>query len=264
MPSLELRVLSLNIHKGFALGPKRLVLSKIRECLRESRASVVFLQEVIGANERHQKRMRTWPSQTQLEYLADTVWTHHAYGKNAIYQHGHHGNAILSAMPFVRWDNIDASILSFSQRGFLHGTIAGGLHLICVHLGLFERERQLQIAHLIEHITRTVGPGEPLILAGDFNDWRLHGHRRLIEALGVEEVHEAIMGHPARTYPAFMPMLAMDRIYVRGLRIGHCRCIAGQHWRDFSDHRALLTDLLLETPDTVAPHSPAQELNSCP
>ena len=256
MPSHEFRVISLNIHKGFALGPKRLVLSKIREFLRESGASIVFLQEVIGANARHQKNVRAWPSQTQLEYLADTVWTHHAYGKNAIYQHGHHGNAILSELPFVRWDNIDASILSFSQRGFLHGTIEGGLHLICVHLGLFERERQLQIAHLIEHITRTIGPHEPLILAGDFNDWRLQGHRRLVDALGVEEVHEAIMGKPARTYPAFLPLLAMDRIYVRGLRIGHCRSIAGEHWRNFSDHRALVTDLLLEfTP--VAPQTTA-------
>lgn len=68
------------------------------------------------------------------------------------------------------------------------------------------------------------------------------------------------MGRPARTYPAFMPVLAMDRIYVRGLRIGLCRCIAGQHWRDFSDHRALLTDLLLETPVTVAPPDLSQEL----
>ena len=245
MSAQDLRILSLNIHKGFALGPKRLVLEKIRECLRESGANIVFLQEVVGDNQKHRQRLSAWPSQTQLEYLADTVWHHHAYGKNAIYQHGHHGNAILSELPFVRWDNIDASILSFSQRGFLHGTIHGNLHLICVHLGLFERERQLQTAHLIEHILRAVPEDAPLILAGDFNDWRLSTHRRLTQTLGLQEVHESINGHCARTYPAFLPMLSMDRIYVRGLSVRHCESIAGSHWRDFSDHRALVADLCL-------------------
>lgn len=236
------RVLSLNIHKGFAMGPKRLVLSKIRECLRASGANIVFLQEVVGANQHHQ-RIAAWPSQTQLEYLADTVWTHHAYGKNAIYQHGHHGNAILSEWPFVKWDNIDASFVSFSQRGFLHGTIAGNLHLICVHLGLFEKERSLQIAHLIEHIRRNVPDDQPLILAGDFNDWRSTGHRHLVEALKLSEVHEVTCGQCARTYPAFMPLLRMDRIYLRGITVSRCESIGGDNWRDFSDHRALLADI---------------------
>jgi endonuclease/exonuclease/phosphatase family metal-dependent hydrolase len=247
MLTKEFRVLSLNIHKGFALGPKRLVLGKIRQCLRDSGANIVFLQEVVGANHKHQKQVSSWPSQTQLEYLADTVWTHHAYGKNAIYQHGHHGNAILSELPFVRWDNIDASVLSFSQRGFLHGTIqgekGGNLHLICVHLGLFERERKLQIAHLVRHIHEHVPPSEPLIVAGDFNDWRKTGHRHLLETLQLTEVHEHTRGHCARTFPAFLPMLAMDRIYVRGAKISFCDSIAGENWREFSDHRALLADV---------------------
>jgi endonuclease/exonuclease/phosphatase family metal-dependent hydrolase len=257
MLTQEFRILSLNIHKGFALGPKRLVLSRIRECLRDSGANIVFLQEVIGVNHRHQRNVVSWPSQTQLEYLADSVWTHHAYGRNAIYQHGHHGNAILSELPFVHWDNIDASIFNFSQRGFLHGTVRnttirnttargereGNLHLICVHLGLFEHERRKQITHLIEYIERQVPHSEPLILAGDFNDWRHTGHRRLCSALGLEEVHESCNGNTARTYPAFMPMLAMDRIYLRGLRVSQCSSIVGEHWREFSDHRALLASV---------------------
>lgn len=249
MPTNAFRILSLNIHKGFALGPKRLVLSKIRECLRESGASIVFLQEVVGANDKHQKSVAAWPTQSQLEYLADTVWSHHAYGKNSIYQHGHHGNAILSALPFVRWDNIDASIMSISQRGFLHGTITGNLHLICVHLGLFEHERAQQVAHLIEHIHRTVPAHEPLILAGDFNDWRLTAHRKIVKALQLQEVHECINGRIARTYPAFMPMLSMDRIYVRGLKITHCESTAGSHWRDFSDHKALIAEVTTIAPE---------------
>lgn len=147
MSDRSFRILTLNIHKGFAVGPKRLVLSHIREMLRASKANLVFLQEVVGDNTKHRKKLRHWPEETQLEYLADTVWSHHAYGKNAIYQHGHHGNAILSENPFINWDNIDASFVNFSQRGFLHGTVADNVHLICIHLGLFERERKMQTFH---------------------------------------------------------------------------------------------------------------------
>lgn len=245
----QIRILTLNIHKGFALGPKRLVLSHIREHLRASKANLVFLQEVVGDNQRHRKSLPLWPAGTQLEYLADMVWTHHAYGKNAIYQHGHHGNAILSEQPFINWDNIDASFVNFSQRGFLHGTIAGtddgNIHLICIHLGLLERERKLQVIRLIDYVRRMVPPEHPLIIAGDLNDWRRITHSTLKRALGVQEAHEVAHGRCARTFPAILPVLPMDRIYLRGFDIQDCQVLSGDNWREFSDHCALLTDVSL-------------------
>lgn len=237
------RVLTLNIHKGFAVVPQRLVLNQIREHLRASRANVVFLQEVVGDNTRHRKNLSQWPDASQMEYLADTVWSHHAYGKNAIYQHGHHGNAILSEQPFVSWDNIDASFLNFSQRGFLHGTINGDIHLLCIHLGLFERERQLQSFRLIEYIQHNIPARAPLIIAGDLNDWRRSTHRELKTNLGVTEVFEALEGKCANTFPTFFPLLPMDRIYTRGFEIIGCERIMGDNWREFSDHCALIADL---------------------
>lgn len=252
MSTRQFRILTLNIHKGFALGPKRLVLSHIRDHLRASKANLVFLQEVVGDNQHHRKNVRHWPAGTQLEFLADTVWSHHAYGKNAIYQHGHHGNAILSEQPFINWDNIDASFVNFSQRGFLHGTIAGSeegsIHLICIHLGLLEHERKLQVMHLIDHVRRTVPPEHPLIIAGDLNDWRRTTHLALTKALGVQEAHEVATGRCARTFPAFLPMLPMDRIYLRGFDIHNCQILSGDNWREFSDHCALMTDVSLLKP----------------
>ncbi len=242
------RVLTLNIHKGFAIGPQRLVLNNIRECLRASGANIVFLQEVVGENSRHSRRLNAWPAETQLEFLADSVWSHHAYGKNAIYQHGHHGNAILSELPFVAWDNIDATFANYSQRGFLHGTIAGNVHLICVHLGLFERERRLQILLLRDYIRRSIPDDAPLIVAGDFNDWRKVCHRTLVNELKLREAHEHVSGASANTYPAFYPLLPMDRIYVRGFDIQACRSVVGEGWRDFSDHCALVADVHLRKP----------------
>lgn len=245
MSGTHLRILTLNIHKGFAMGPRRLVLSHIREQLRASKADLVFLQEVVGDNQKHRKRVHHWPAETQLEYLADTVWTHHAYGKNAIYQHGHHGNAILSANPFLSWDNIDASFVNFSQRGFLHGVIANNIHLICIHFGLFEKERRLQTSRLIEHVNRCIPPDARLIIAGDFNDWRQLTHRALLSGLDVCEAHEATNGMCAKTFPAFLPVLPMDRIYLRGFDIHACTTLSGNHWREFSDHCAMMTDVSL-------------------
>jgi len=245
MSETHFRVLTLNIHKGFSIGPKRLVLSHIRDHLRASKANLVFLQEVVGDHSLHRKRLRHWPDESQMEFLADTVWSHHAYGKNAIYQHGHHGNAILSELPFVSWDNIDASFVNFSQRGFLHGTIANDIHLLCIHLGLFERERQLQTRHLIDYIQRKVPDTAPLIIAGDLNDWRRTTHRTLKEKLGVLEAHESVFGKCAETFPAFFPMLPMDRIYLRGFNIHDCVKLSGTNWREFSDHCALITDIEL-------------------
>ena len=241
------RVLTLNIHKGFAVGPRRLVLNSIREILRDSSANLVFLQEVVGVNRKHERRLDTWPEESQLEYLADTVWRHHAYGKNAIYQHGHHGNAILSEHPFSYWSNVDVSLLNFSQRGFIHGVIDPGVHVICAHFGLFERERRQQVIQLVSHVQRKIPPDAPLIIAGDFNDWRGKSHQMLRQALSVQEAHETAHGRCADTFPAFCPLLAMDRIYLRGFQVDDCDSMTGNHWRDFSDHKALVANLTLTT-----------------
>lgn len=241
----QFRVLTLNIHKGFAIGPRRFVLRHIRETLRDSGANLVFLQEVVGVNRKHARRFALWPDESQLEYLADTVWTHHAYGKNAIYQHGHHGNAILSEHPFIHWDNIDISQMNYSQRGFLHGSIEPGIHVICTHFGLFERERQQQLAQLNAYVETEIPAGAPLIIAGDFNDWRRKSHRLLTAGLQMVEAHEVAHGQCANTFPAFRPLLAMDRIYLRGFSVTACDSITGRHWRDFSDHCALVADITL-------------------
>jgi endonuclease/exonuclease/phosphatase family metal-dependent hydrolase len=186
-----------------------------------------------------------------LEFLADSVWTHHAYGKNAIYQKGHHGNAILSAYPFSAWDNIDVSVVNFSKRGMLHGVTSQGIHLLCTHLGLFERERRLQISKLNSYMREKIPVDEPLILAGDFNDWRKTSHRFLLDQLGLQEAVELGRNKLAKTFPAIFPVLAMDRIYIRGFKVSGCRVMNSSKWRSLSDHCAVLADLTL----TVSPQA---------
>ena len=244
--SNKIHVLTYNIHKGYCAGNRRFVLDSMRERIAESGADVVFLQEIHGtAIKSEAKRRRfSYPDQPHFEYLADQSWPHYAYGRNSIYRKGDHGNAILSMHPFVSWENIDVSIFKRSSRSILHGIIeipgrSIRLHTLCVHLGLLEQERRGQFEALTERIDQHVPHDEPMIIAGDFNDWRRRAERHLHQDLGLEELFVKMQGRHARTFPVWAPMLSMDRIYYRGLKPHACQRLSQGPWRDLSDHAAL-------------------------
>lgn len=242
------RVLSYNIHKGFSSGNRRFVLVAIRQALRSLAPDLVFLQEVVGAHERHAQRHTDWPSASQFEFLADSVWPHHAYGRNAVYPAGHHGNAILSRGRVASWENCDISTNPLERRGMLHAVLHGegkapSLHAICTHLDLHGFGRAMQVGRLCARVAAAVPPDAPLIIAGDFNDWRSRSARRLELDLGLVEVHRAVHGRHARTFPAMRPLLALDRIYVRGWVPVRAEVLRGEPWRALSDHAPLLAEL---------------------
>jgi len=92
---------------------------------------------------------------------------------------------------------------------------------------------------LTERIRESVPADAPLIIAGDFNDWRRKADRTLQDDLGVVEVFEAARGRPARTFPAVMPMFRLDRIYARGLRVVSADVHYAYPLARLSDHAAL-------------------------
>jgi endonuclease/exonuclease/phosphatase family metal-dependent hydrolase len=104
---------------------------------------------------------------------------------------------------------------------------------------LFERGRQWQIRTLVERIRAEVPDKAPLIIAGDFNDWRSKGDRTLTDALGCVEVFEHVTGRSARTFPSLMPMFRLDRIYARGLKVIDARVHYATAGARMSDHAAL-------------------------
>ncbi len=219
---MNLNLATYNIHKGFSQFNRRMMIHELRDRLRLLSADIIFLQEVQG---------------------------HH--GRNAVYDHGHHGNAILSRYPIVRAENQDVSTHRLDRRGLLHCEIevpqlGQPLHCICVHLALHERGRRHQVGALIERLQREVPGGAPLVVAGDFNDWRNLAGKRLAEDLGLREVLADHRGKPARTFPSAFPMLRLDRIYVRGFRVRHAHVHHGPMWSRLSDHAALSAHLQLE------------------
>ncbi len=252
MTMRTLRVATYNIHKGFSVTPlfnRRLTIHELRDKLRALDADIVFLQEVHGQHERHARRYHNWPAAPQYEFLADAVWHDVAYGRNAVYDAGHHGNAILSRFPILSWDNQDVSAHRFESRGLLHCEIRiprwdETLHCVCVHLGLRGHERSHQLEKLRQRIERMVPTEAPLVVAGDFNDWRHRATQELANPLNLHEVFELVKGRPARTFPAALPMMSLDRIYVRGFQVPTAHVHHGRSWARVSDHAALTATLV--------------------
>jgi endonuclease/exonuclease/phosphatase family metal-dependent hydrolase len=109
-----------------------------------------------------------------------------------------------------------------------------------VHLALNERGRVQQLRAIVDRGVEVVPDDHPLIVAGDFNDWRNRAGRRLAAELGLTEVFRDDRGRPARSFPAGFPMLRLDRIYVRGFSVYHAEVHHGHPWSRISDH-AMLT-----------------------
>jgi len=241
------RVLTLNIHKGYTALNTRFMLHELRDAIREVSADLVFLQEVQGEHTEKALREQDWPDLAQYEFLADQVWKDYAYGKNAAYQYGHHGNAILSHYPIVQSRQVDISTNPIEQRGFLFCQIdvpvVGAVFAICVHLGLSGMARRKQLQVIGEFVDKEVPHDAPLVVAGDTNDWTGLPTRTFCKQLGLDDAYKTVNGAPAKSFPAFRPMLPLDRIFVRGFAVDAAHVYSDGKWAELSDHAALLADI---------------------
>ncbi|MBI5269315.1 MAG: endonuclease/exonuclease/phosphatase family protein [Burkholderiales bacterium] len=247
---IKLRVLTVNIHKGFTFMNRRFVLPELRDAVRSVDADVVCLQEVQGEYLPHRAHGSGWAAAPHYEFLADEIWPQFAYGRNAVYQGGHHGNAVLSKYPIVAERNHDVSLDRDEARGLLHCLIGvpglpAPVHAISAHLGLMESHRTHQLQQLCRVVNHEIPPDVPVVVAGDFNDWRDRAHRVLDGCAGLEEVFVAAQGRAARTFPARWPVLRLDRIYVRHVRGHRPVLLPRSPWSQLSDHAPLAAEVML-------------------
>lgn len=249
MAATEINVVTRNIHKGFSTFYRQFVLPRMRTALAGSGADIVLLQEAQGGHQCHAMRHPGWAEDSQLEFIADGIWPHFAYGKNAIYDQGHHGNAIIIRYPFESWETISGFPYGVqASRSLLHGCVvlpgtARRLHVVCVHFGFIGRERRSQVRRLTERIARHVAADEPLIVAGDVND--RSGRAVSQSRLGLAEAFHTLNGTIARMFPAWAPVLPMDRIYCRGPVAVAAERLHGFPWSVLSDHNPLQSRFLL-------------------
>ena len=244
------KVLTVNIHKGFTFFNRKFILPELREAVRSVGADVVFLQEVTGNHAKHAEKIQNYPQSPHYEFLADSIWPQFAYGRNAVYTNGHHGNAVLSKFPIIRFENRDVSISGPERRGLLHCELQipgreQHVHAICVHLGLMESHRVKQMKILCDMVCKDLPAQAPVVVAGDFNDWRHQAHAALKRDADLHEVFVRANGQAARTFPARLPLLRLDRIYVRNA-VGHSPVVLpAKPWSMLSDHAPLAAQITL-------------------
>ncbi len=250
--------MTVNTHKGFTALNRRFILSELRDAVRVVGADVVCLQEVMGEHIGHADRHGDWPDAPHYEYLAEAMWPQFAYGRNAVYPEGHHGNAVLSKFPIVSFANHDVSVTGREERpervperrGLLHCAIRVparplGVHVICTHLGLAESHRVQQLELLCKVVRAEVPADAPLVVAGDFNDWRGRAHDILERGARLHEVFRRASGRAARTFPARFPLLRLDRIYVRNAEAHAPVVLPRRPWSHLSDHTPLVAEISL-------------------
>lgn len=246
--SLLLRVITYNIHRAIGVD-RRFRPERIVRILRHYDPDVVLLQEV----DEGAPRSRELNLARELALAAG--YPHFALGHNVSLRKGWYGNATLSRFPIVRERNIDLSVAqSWIRRGCQHTSIEIGagrtLEAFNLHLGLSARERLQQIELLSRsHEFDGVAEGTPMLVGGDFNDWRSLLWPTFTNGFGFRCATDSKTGRRGAiaTYPSFSPQGGLDRIYFRGpIRLVSARRCRLQISRVASDHLPVIADFELD------------------
>lgn len=224
--SADFVAVSWNLHKGrTALG--RQAWEAMRRWIASTPADAYFLQEAMARRLNAPVAAVAFGTPTdeppadawlcQATEIADSLKLHLTLGQNVFKPSWRHGNAILSPHPLDLGGRWDISAHRFERRGLLAArlTVAGReMTLLCAHLALTRSARMRQMRWIAEWVA-TGAPQGPVVLAGDFNDWK-NDSIPIFAEVGMREVADTL-GVQARTFPAFSPALALDKIFVRGL-----------------------------------------------
>lgn len=234
-----LRVATYNIHKGVrGIGPsKRAEYDNLALAIEEFNADLIFLQEVRKLYNRTNISQNLRLSQPQADFLAPQGYIS-SYMTNAYTREGQHGNALLSRWPVLDMVREDISNNRFEQRGLLHVKVRIAkhiLHCIVTHLSLMQASRDWQLQKLVTLIQRDIPHNQPILIAGDFNDW----NDKLLAPMK-RAGFNTFTPPQDPTFPSFAPMLKLDRMYVRGLTPIDSYVPKGKQWSRISDHLPLI------------------------
>lgn len=247
---MRVRVVTWNIHKGVG-SDLRYCMDRITEVLAACEPDVVALQEAFLFHGRH-------GGEEQPAILAERLGLEHrAVGWNVPRRRGVYGNATLSRLPLGATENICLKWGVKKQRSALYTRVqAQGrpLHLFNVHLGLAHFERKDQMAWVAGHCDTRAGDDEPVVILGDTNDWSNRLHRQTLAGSGFTCATGREGRRPHPTYPSWLPVGALDRVYHRGpVRVVDAFPARDALARRASDHLPVIADLELEArPETTA------------
>ena len=205
----SVRVTTYNIHTCVGVD-RRYDPGRIATVLREIDADIACLQEVDarrGSDGHHD----------QWSYLGEVTGRRVITGMGIRERLGRFGNAILTRFPVLTARAIDLSVSGYEPRGAIDADLLIDdrvLRVIATHFGLHAVERRLQANRLMavlgEPLAANRRLADAVLLMGDLNEWRgRSGAIRLLDRrLGPSAA--------ARTFPSWLPVLALDRIYAEG------------------------------------------------
>jgi endonuclease/exonuclease/phosphatase family metal-dependent hydrolase len=192
-------------------------------------ADLVALQEVL----------RPLRGEDPIEVLAEALGLHVAFAATRAHKRGQIGNAILSRWPIASVSMLDLSYGRLEKRvavaaQFKNGS--GEFDVVSTHLALADRTRRRQVDSLLEHPRLR---DTPTLLMGDMNAWRRCKATRTLD----RELHHNLDWPPS--FPAARPVLALDRIYSRGVRILEIGSHGSRAARKASDHLPVVAQVEL-------------------
>jgi endonuclease/exonuclease/phosphatase family metal-dependent hydrolase len=262
---MRVRVVSWNVH-GCVGTDGKFTPERTADALAALAPDVALLQEVGDNRGRH-------PPIDQATALADALGLACAVGITMPREPYGYGNCTLSRWPVLDSSTVDLSYAGREPRNCLRTVVGsndeGELRLVTlnVHLGLGASERRYQLGRILEalladyaveqvrhhrqlpwlwrwrkvDVDKLLTLREPLVLAGDFNDFPPGPVTRTL-ANRLNDVGARI---PARrTFPSRRPLLRLDRVYTsRALAVVEARVARSPLLRAASDHLPLVVDV---------------------
>ena len=218
-----------NINGALGRNP-RFDLARVVDYVRRHSPDIVALQEIDS------RRARAVGMANPFDVLRDALGKHGAHAHAISTADGDYGQALISRWPLTASSVHDLSYPEREPRRAIGADVAtptGMLRVIATHLGLSVRERRAQAQVLLD----LLGPlDRPLVVMGDFNDWFWAGSVRR----ALERVLPRCTRY--RTFPAPLPTLELDRIYVSpAVRLAASR--TDRSAKALSDHLPVIADI---------------------
>jgi endonuclease/exonuclease/phosphatase family metal-dependent hydrolase len=225
------RAVSYNIHQGVGMDGRKDP-RRVAEVIRELGADIVGLQEVDSKREEG-------GGIEPIQEMAKASGFHLIPGVTILRDDSDYGNVLLTGRRVREIRRLDLSLPGREPRGAIDVDLdleGESIRVLVTHLGLRPWERRVQVRKMLDVLMMI--PDRLTIVMGDINEW-LPGSRTL------RWLHGRLGKSPApRTFPAFFPLLSLDRIWVWPIRaLLSTRAHDSPLARIASDHLPLVADI---------------------
>lgn len=233
-PPKEVRILSYNVHACSPKGSTVACYDAIAECIKESGANIVALQELDSRNKRH--------PEDQIKELAFRCGMEAHFTKSISFLGGDYGIGMLSKERPIAIDEL--KLPGKEPRSMLSMEFEEAIYIV-THLCLL-KENQIKSMKLIgDYADSIVAKGKPIFIAGDFNV-------EIDNCAFAELFHRdwIVVSGPEPTFPSDAPQSKIDYIMMHRKTSDGIKIVQNGIYRSskrdmagLSDHLPIFVDL---------------------